>query len=189
MSTTISLFIQDPDGENKEIDLDDVWAHADVIDEDSMHALLVNVIAVWALENGNRFDDITPLTVDDDEGQELEIHQETTNPHLWIREVVQLYLHLLSDKHYCEDEAILAYVDNQGWKWTDFDSDLEQAEDEYYSEFDGDYDEYAREYLSNNGEGIPEHMEKYFDYEEYGEALVDDFDRCEWGSREFLFSS
>src|SRR5688572_10772254 len=119
MSTTISLFIQDPDGENKEIDLDDVWAHADVIDEDSMHAMLVNVIAVWALENGNRFDDITPLTVDDDEGQELEIHQDTSKPHLWIREVVQLYLHLLSDKHYCEDEAILAYVDNQGWKWTD----------------------------------------------------------------------
>ena len=93
MSTTISLFVQDPDGEHKEIDLDDVWAHADVIDEDTMHGMLVHVIALWALENGNTLDDITGLTVDDDEGQELEIHTETGDArHNWIREVVQLYM-------------------------------------------------------------------------------------------------
>src|SRR5574342_404620 len=128
--TNLSLFVQDPDAENLEIDLGDVWIHPDVIDEDSMVGLLVHKIALWALENGNRFDDIVPLTVDDDDGQELEIHQEDDNPHLWIREVVQLYMWLDCDKHWCPDEAILGYVDNQGWKWTDFDSDLQNAEDE-----------------------------------------------------------
>lgn len=185
---TISLFVQDPDGEHTEIDLDDVWIHDDVIDEDSMHALLVTKIAVWALENGNTFDQITGLTVDDDDGQELEIHQETSNPHLWIREVVQLYMWLNCDKHYCEDEAILAYVDNQGWKWTDFDSDLQSAEDEYHSQFDGDYEDFAKEYMDGCGESIAEHLEYHFDYSSYGESLVDEFDRCSWGSKEFLFT-
>lgn len=186
--TNLSLFVQDPDGENKEIDLGAVWIHGDVIDEDSMVGLLVHEIAVWALENGNRFDDIVPLTVDDDDGQELEIHQEDTNPHLWIREVVQLYMWLDCDKHWCEDEAILARVDDIGWKWFDFDSDLQEAEDMYYSEFSGDYDEFARESMENCGDSIPEWAEKYFDFEEYGEDLVDDYDRVSWGGREFLFS-
>ena len=186
---TISLFVQDKDGETKEIDLDDVWIHPDVVDEDSMQDLLVNVIAVWALENGDTFDDITPLTVDDDEGQELEIDQASDQPHLWIREVVQLYMWLNCDKHYMPDEALLAYVDTQGWKWTDFDSDLQSAEDEYHSEFTGDYDEYAREYMSDCGDGIPEWAEPYFDYAEYGEVIVDGYDRCSGGSKEFLVSS
>lgn len=185
---TISLFVQDKDGENKEIDLDDVWIHPDVVDEDSMHALLVNVIAVWALENGDTFDDITPLTVDDDEGQELEIDQASDQPHLWIREVVQLYMWLNCDKHYMPDGAILGYVDNQGWKWTNFDSDLQQAEDKYHQEFNGDYEDYAREWMSEVGEGLLDHLESYFDYSSYGEELVDGYSRVSWGHKEFLFS-
>lgn len=186
--TNLSLFVQDPDAENLEIDLGDVWIHPDVIDEDSMVGLLVHKIALWALENGNRFDDIVPLTVDDDDGQELEIHQEDDNPHLWIREVVQLYMWLDCDKHWCPDEAILGYVDNQGWKWTDFDSDLQNAEYEFHQEFDGDYEEYARERMSETGEGLPDHLEYHFDYSSYGESLVDGYSRVSWGYKEFLFS-
>jgi hypothetical protein len=184
---TISLFVQDKDGEHKEIDLDDVWIHSDVIDEDDMHAMLVNVIAVWALENGNTFDDITPMTVDDDDGQELEIHQDSNDPHKWIREVVQLYMWLNCDKHYCPDEAVLGYIDNQGWKWFDFD-DLQDIEDEYHSEFDGDYEDFAKEYMDGCGDALPEWAERYFDYAEYGEALVDDFEQVSWGHKEFLFT-
>ncbi|AWN05158.1 ArdA-like antirestriction protein [Streptomyces phage Vorvolakos] len=189
MSTTISLFVQDQDGEHTEIDLDDVWIQSDVIDEESFHGALVAKIATWALERGSSFDDISGLTVDDDEGQELEIHNETgENRHSWILEVVQLYMWLNCDKHYCEDEAILARVDDIGWKWFDFDSDLQEAEDMYSQEFDGDYAEYAREYMDGCGESLSEWAEKYFDYEEYGEDLVDGYDRVSWGSREFLFS-
>lgn len=185
---TISLFVQDKDGESKEIDLDNVWIHGDVIDEDSMHALLVNEIAAWALDNGNRFDDIIPLTVDDDDGQELEISQENANPHLWIREVVQLYMWLNCDKHYMPDEALLGYIDNQGWKWMDFESDLQQAEDEYYTEFDGDYEDFAKEHMDSCGESIAEHLEYHFDYSSYGESLVEGYSEVEWGYKKFLFS-
>lgn len=186
--TNLSLFVQDPDGENLEIDLGDVWIHPDVIDEDSMVGLLVHRIALWAFENGNRFDDITPLTVDDDDGQELEIHKEDTNPHLWIREVAQLYMWLDCDKHWIPDEATLGYVDNQGWKWTDFDSDLQRAEDEYHAEFDGDYEDFAKEWMSEMGESLDDHLERHFEYADYGEELVDGYSRVSWGYKEFLFS-
>lgn len=186
---TISLFVQDPDGEHKEIDLDDVWIHPDVIDEDSMHALLVVTIAVWALENEQyTFDQITPMTVDDDDGQELEIHQKQSDPHLWVREVVQLYMWLVIEKtHYAPDEAILAYVDNQGWKWIDFDTDLQEAEDKYHCEFNGDYEDYAKEFMDDCGESIAVHLEDHFDYSSYGEALVENYERVSWGRKEFLF--
>lgn len=186
--TTLSLFVQDADGESKEIDLDDVWLHPDVTDEDSMHALLVTNIAAWALKNGNTLDDITPLTVDDDGGQELEIYQEPSNPHLWIRDVVQLYMWLNCDKHWIPDEALLGYIDNQGWRWTDFESDLQQAENEYHKEFDGDYEEFAREWMSEVGEALLDHLESYFDYSSYGETLVEGYSEVEWGYKKFLFS-
>lgn len=186
--TTLSLFVHGKGGESKEIALDDVWLHSDVIDEDSMHALLVTNIAAWALENGNTFDDITPLTMEDEDGQELEIHQEGEYPHLWIREVVQLYMWLNCDEHWAPDGAILGYVDNQGWKWTNFDSDLQQAENKYHQEFNGDYEDYAREWMSEVGEGLLDHLESHFDYSSYGEELVDGYSRVSWGYKEFLFS-
>lgn len=189
MSTNINLFVQCKDGEHYEINLDDVWIQSDVIDEESLHGALVAKIATWALENGNTFDDITPMTVDDDDGQELEIHQDSGKPHLWILEVVQLYTWLNCDKHYMPDEALLAYIDDRGWKWTDFDSDLQQAEDEYYTEFDGDYEEFAIEHMSACGESIDSHLERYFDFSSYGEDLVDGFNRYSWGHKEFLFHS
>jgi hypothetical protein len=186
---TISLFVQDKDQEYVEIDLDDVWIQSDVIDEESFHGALVAKIATWALERGNTFDDITGLTVDDDDGQELEIHNGTeSHRHGWILEVVQLYMWLNCDKHYCDDEAILARIDDIGWKWFDFDSDLQTAEDEYYTQFHGDYEDFAKERLEDSGEGLPEWAEPYFDYSEYGENLVDEFDRVSWGSKEYLFS-
>lgn len=184
---SLKLYVDCPEGEQEEIGLDDIWIHSDVVDEDSMHALLVHHIALWALENGNRLDDITGLTVDDEDGNELVITAESGD-HSWIREVVKLYMWLIDDKHRCGDEAILAYVDNTGWKWFDFD-DFQTPEDEYCQEFDGDYAEYARETMSDQGESLDERLERYFDYEEYGQHLVDGYNLVEWNGSQFLFSS
>lgn len=186
--TTLSLFVGNQYDEHTEISLDNIWVESDVVDEDSMHAALVAAIAVWALESGSTFDQVKPMTVDDDAGQELEIGQSTSNPHGWIREVVQLYMWLLCDKHYCPDEAVLAYIDNMGWGWTDFECDLQNVEDFYYTTFDGDYEEYAKEHMNNCGEDLPYWAESYFDYKSYGENLVDAFSRMSWGSKEFLFT-
>ena len=182
----LKLFIQSyRTGDYSELDLDDLWIHPDVIDEDSFHALLVHEIALYALDQEISFSEVQGLTIDDEDGQELSMKSEADM--VWIREVAQLYVFLLSDKHYCDDEAILAYIDNSGWAWVDFDSDLQDAEDKYYTEFSGDYEEFARERMDDSGESLSETHERYFNFEEYGEDLVNDWSRCEWGSREVLF--
>ena len=184
----LRLFIQNVETTDyKELDLDDIWIHPDVTDEDSFHAVLVNEVALYAIEEDIRFTDVKGLTVDDEDGQELSIDNELGTTE-WIREVAQLYVHLLSDSHYCDDEAILAYIDNSGWKWFDFDSDLKSAEDEYSQEFDGDYEDFAKEWMDNMGETLSESHEYYFDYSGYGEFLVEGYSKCSWGSREFLFN-
>lgn len=184
--SNLTLFIQNYiSGDYKEIDLEDVWIHPDVIDEDGMHAALVNEVALYALGEGISFTDVRGLTIDDEGGHELSMKSEADM--VWIREVAQLYVFLLSDEHYCDDEAILAYIDNSGWQWVDFDSDLQDAEDKYYTEFNGDYEEFARERMDDSGDSFSETHERYFNFEEYGEDLVNDWSRCEWGSREFLF--
>jgi hypothetical protein len=184
---SLKLYVECLMGEKQEIDLDDVWIHPDVVDEDSMHALLVHHIALWALSNGNRLNDISGLTVDDEDGNELVIGHDAGSMD-WIREVTQLYMWLIDDKHYAPDEAILAYVDNAGWKWFDFD-DFQTPEDEYCQAFDGDYAEYAKETMSNQGESLEEHLERHFDYEEYGQYLIDDYSLVEWGGSQFLFDA
>ena len=184
--TTISLFVQDRNGEHVEIDLDATWAEDDVMDEESFHAALVCRIALWALERNILFTDVSGLTVDADAGQELVITHGDGNTG-WILEVVQLYMWLNSDSHYCEDEAILAYIDNVGWDRFDFESDLKTAEDEYRQEFDGDYEDFAKEWMDSMGESLDENLEYYFDYSGYGENLVDGYNKVSWGYREFLF--
>lgn len=184
----LSLYVQCSEDERLKIDLSDVWMHGDVIDEDTMHSVLVNVIAVWALENGNSFDDIVPLTVDDEYGNELEISQENADKHNWIREVVQLYVWMDSSHHHVPDGALLGYIDNEGWEWFNFDSGLQWAEDEYDSQFDGDYEFFAKEQMERCGESIPSHLEQYFDYSSYGEELIESYSEVEWGGEKYLFS-
>lgn len=182
----LTLFIRNAhSGDYRELDLDDVWMNPDVTDEDSFHAALVHEVALYALDQDISFTDVTGLTIDDEDGQELSIKSDSSME--WIREVAQLYVFLLSDKHYCDDEAILAYIDNSGWQWFDFDSELQYAEDEYYTEFNGDYEEFARERMDDSCEGLPEHLESHFDYSSYGEELIEGYSQVTWGSREFLF--
>lgn len=184
----LTLFIKNSETDDyTQLDLNDIWEHGDVLGEDSMHAALVNEVALYAIDQGASFGDIVGYTIDDEDGQELSINSSQGNSG-WIREVVQLYMHLnVNARHNCPDEAVLAYIDNVGWSQFKFDIHFDVVEDKYVSEFDGDYEDYAKERMSEQNEDLPDHLESYFNYSEYGESLVDEYDRVSWGYTEFLF--
>lgn len=181
------LFVQNYyNGEYTEIDLDSAWMDQDVIDADSLFQVLIVKISIWALENDHLLKDIVGYTLD--EGSDELALPQTPGDLTWLMEVSKLvaWRHTPT-KHYMPDGALMARINDIGWKFFDFDSDLQEAEDMYSQEFDGDYAEYAREYMENCGEGLSEWAEPYFNYEEYGEDLVDGYDRVEWDNQEYLF--
>lgn len=68
--------------------------------------------------------------------------------------------------------AFLAYAHNATWSHLD----IENIENLFKSEhkYGFDYGEYAREYMDNQGTDLPYYMSDYFDYESYGEHLIED---------------
>lgn len=84
---------------------------------------------------------------------------------------------LLELSELLEDEdidMIAAYIQATGSK---LDSDtIEQAKDSFYGRFDSDTD-LAHEYVESIGllHGMPETVERYFDYEAFGRDLAFDF--------------
>lgn len=186
----MELFWQDAEtneyNDGTGLDLDEVWDEPGVFDADTLKLAVLHHIALWAMEQDISMDRIVGFTFDND-GDELDI-EATAGNWTWLTEVCQLVEFIKGNKHYCPDNAIFARIKDIGWKFFDFDSDLQGAEDEYYQEFDGDYKEFARDQMDNCGESIAEHLEYHFDYESYGESLVEDYDRVEFASEEFLFS-
>lgn len=168
------------------LDLDDVWDGLDSEDEQSLFEVLVCHVALFAIEQNVQFGQVVGFTFDHD-GDEMEIEERLYDPS-WIWEVAQLVAHIKGNRHYAPDGAIFARIKDQGWNYVDFGSELETMEDEYYSQFSGDYDEFAREYMESVGEELLSQHEYYFDYSEYGESLIDDYDRVEWNRQEYLFT-
>ncbi|UVD39742.1 ArdA-like antirestriction protein [Streptomyces phage RosePharie] len=186
----MELFWQDAEtneyNDGTGLDLDDVWDEPSVLDAESLKLAVLHHIALWALEQDISMDTVVGFTFDHD-GDEIEIEAKPGD-WTWLDEVCLIVEFIKGNKHYCPDNAIFARIKDIGWKFFDFDTDLQTAEDEYYQEFDGDYKEFARDWMDNVGESIAEHLEYHFDYESYGESLVEDYDRIEFASEEFLFS-
>lgn len=168
------------------LDLDDLWDEMDGTDADAFFEVLVCKVALFAIEQNVRFGAVVGFTFDHD-GDEMEIYQAQDDA-TWIREVAQLVEFIKSNQRGAPDGAIFARVNDLGWHYVDFSSDLKTMGDGYYGEFSGDYEEHAREYMENCGEELLDQHEYYFDYRAYGENLVDEFDRCAWADQEYLFT-
>lgn len=167
------------------LDLDDVWSELETEDEQSLFESLVCHVAQFAIDQNVRFGEVVGMTFDAD-GDEVEI-TETPDDSTWIREVAQLVTHIKSNKHYAPDGAIFGRIKDLGWEYVDFSSDLETMENEYSQEYGGDPDEFAREEMDALGQSIDEEIDRYFDYDSYGESLLDGYDRVEWAGSEYLF--
>ena len=166
------------------LDLDDLWQESDATDAETFFEVLACKVAEFAIKQKVTFGDVVGYTFDHD-GDETEITQ-TKNDPKWIHEVAELVAFI--NQNYDEAGPILARVNDLGWNYVDFESDLSTMRDEYYSEFPGDYEDFAREHMDNCGESINEELEYYFDYRAYGKSLLEDYDRCTWGNQEYLFT-
>lgn len=105
----------------------------------------------------------------------------------WISDAAKLawYVeHELSSWH--EPHALFAKIRGEGWKWTNFD-ELNSWEDEYSQEYDGDAEEFGKNWLYETDGDLPDHLQPYFDYEAYGESLLEGYDQQEWGGMTYLF--
>lgn len=172
----------------RKIDLSRLMELDVCLDEDVLQTLIVIEVARWALELGTSFDGVYPMYIHDDNDIELDAGS-SDNPD-WIKEVAQFawFVEQGSDS-WVDSDQIFAVVDGVGWKWVDFDNLDDAVTDEYRSEFDGDYEEYAKEWMSEIDDGLPDHLEPYFDYEAYGEAMVQELNEYKWNGRTFLYHS
>lgn len=166
------------------LDLGDVWMEPSVSDADDLFLAVIHHIALWALENGHGMDVIEGFTLDHD-GDELAIHSEAGD-WTWLKQVCKVVAYHENDGH-VPTNAVLGSIKDAGWKWFNFDS-VKDLEDTYSQEWGGDYEDFAKEWMSNVGEDLPEHLEYYFNYQDYGENLIEsDYAIIEFANEEFLF--
>lgn len=173
----------------KEIDLE--WLatmNDDVDDVESMYGVLVARLARWALTWDISLDSIVPQYINDGSGDTLAIQVNSEKPRQWIWEVAQFAYWIKSDMPTWDDEDIYyAYIENQGWRWTNFDTLSDDARENLLGE-NMDDEEYGKYWLNEVGEGIPEHLEEYFDYEAYGAYLLSESQETEWNGKTFKYS-
>lgn len=166
------------------LNLDDVWAEPHVATEEDLFQDILFRIALWAIGVDRTLDEVTGFTLDHD-GGELEIKAEGSNHWGWLSEVAKLVF--FDQTSHVPTNATLGYIENEGWDSVNFDCLARDIEDNYSQEYEGDYTDFAHQHMSDVGEEIPDHMEKYFDYESYGETLVDGYNRVEFANEEYLF--
>ncbi|HEY6021894.1 MAG TPA: antirestriction protein ArdA [Candidatus Paceibacterota bacterium] len=150
---------------------------------DTLSSVIMLSVASWAVAWGVKVDDVEPgnLIVG---GGEVSIGIKFD----WMVEVAQLF-------RYFEDElstwqtpdVYLAYLSGQEWDWADFDN-IDDWTDEFHSEYPDDLDDFGRERMAECEEGIPEYLERYFDYVKYAEDVIEGYNEYEWNGVKYLFS-
>lgn len=170
--------------DNEDICLDDLWELDYVTDADDLRTALVIHIAGIAIERSVEFSAVTPDYVEDGDGNELTISEDGD----WITEVANFATAVLERDAWQEEGMFFAYVDNSGWRFFDFDR-MSDVVDNFSQEFEGDYEEFARDWMDNMGESLLAQHETHFDYESYGEQIIEDnYQVVEWGSATYLFN-
>ncbi|UJQ86914.1 hypothetical protein SEA_TREAT_79 [Streptomyces phage Treat] len=166
------------------LDLSDVWMNPTVFDADDLFLAVVHHIALWAVEKDYSMDRIVGFTLDHD-GDELEISGEAGD-WTWLKEVCSV-VEYYEGKGSIPICAVLGFIEDAQWSQFDFDS-IKDLENTFSQEWDGDYEEFAKEQMENSGEDLPDHLEYYFNYRDYGEYLIDaDYTIIEFANEEFLF--
>lgn len=169
---------------NDDIDLGELYDLDWVIDQPTMKNAIMVAVANLAIQEEISFDAIVPDYVQDEDSETLSIKTDA-----WLTELSQFVWHLFSvDSDEEEHKKYFAYIHNTGWEFFDFDR-LSKIEDDFYGvEEDLDPEDYAKEQMEGRGEALPEHLESHFDYQAYGEELLEDFNQIEWGDRMYLFT-
>lgn len=180
-------------GNREKIDLTSLVEDSEyALDDESFKTILIIAIAQQAIEWGVSFDDMIPLEIYDQE-----VWESTSSESIsvdfsrdWIGEISKLTWFVeYGDKFGMDRDQVFAVLNDTHWMYVDFDDLSSAVEDDYHGEYEGDAEEFAREWMSNFDEGdLPEHLQSHFDYESYGEALLEDFSKLRWNDRTFLYN-
>lgn len=172
----------DHDNGNEDIDLQELFDQDWVLVWQDLAEAIKVKLAETLLEEES--EEISPDYVEDDTGT-ISIR----NDEDWIKNLAKFAFYALNNGDDDEDRyKYFAYVDNEGWSQFNFD-DMKSIDDKFSRTMEGGYAEYAREWMDDQGEDLPYHLEKHFDYESYGEELLSDMNVCSWGYEEYVFFS
>lgn len=165
-----------------DINLDELVALDWVLGWEDMRVALILALAEVAVYNRVAFDAVTPDYVEDNEQNDtLKVYTGEDND--WMTDLAKLAWHVQDE----DDEGRhLAYIGDQGWTYFDFDN-MGQVDDEFSQEFDGDYEDFGIQQLENQDITLPDELERYFDFSQYGEDQMESYSVLEWGSVKYLF--
>lgn len=176
--------------DNKVIDLDLLFGdECCVTDSETLFAALLVKVANWVQYSGGQFSDIYCDTFDGDDETGFDLGVAVGSDFFErLREVALMAWYMKNEGKYVEEARVFAVIENQHIKYFDFESIQSEVEDDYHGEIE-DEEDWARQYLEDTDQALPDGLESYFDYQQFGEDLIrDSFTKVEWCGQEFIYS-
>lgn len=161
-----------------DIDLEELYAASWILDEDDLKVAIVASIGGLLADNPDVSGYMLEYIEDsDDNGLTISSDGDLT-------EVAQFAWHVLSNTYSSgEWGKYFAYVDNQGWRWFDFDR-MDKIDDNYHSTMEyGDEEEWAKEH----SEDPPMEWQNHIDWESKAEEMLEGYSVTEWGGEKYVF--
>lgn len=163
-----------------------------VMTGEALFAKLLQRVCYWVTMQGGALSDVYCDTFDGDEEEDFDLGMAAGGGFFErLRDVALLIWYLKNGKATQIDEAqVFAVIENQGLKWFDFESIKSEVEDNCLGEYPDDVEEWAIEYLRETGQSLPDGLESYFDYEQFGQDMLrDNYSEVEWNGNTYLYSN
>lgn len=99
-------------------------------------------------------------------------------------EAAQLWWFLDEDSAY--EDVTVAYIENSGWEWVDFD-DVEDFHENLFMEYD-DYADVGK-YAVDEGfvESVPDSVYSHIDWDSYGREIAEGYSDTAFNGKSYLF--
>lgn len=158
-------------------------------DADALFAVVLARICTYAVRNSQSLDAVFYVQLDGDEETGLDVPDDDGTDFSHLKEACQLFWYLSEKDKWITEGRVFARLDNN-WRYVDFSDLKSEVEDDFHTEYE-DCDgpaEFAKQYMEDCCDDLPEHYKSYFDYDSYGEALLQDYDQYEWNGTNYLYS-
>lgn len=161
----------------------------DSLDADALFARVLARICQYVIRNEQSLDSFYVVQLDGDDETGLDVPSDTDVDFTHLKEACQLFWYLAKENAWIDEGRVFVRV-NENWRYINFDDLKSEVEDNFHTQYE-DCDgprEFAKQYMEEVCDDLPEHYAPYFDYEAYGEALIQDFEQYEWNGMTYLYS-